>query len=90
MTSPTIMWKGVNRVLKAIGAFDNVVEYQLIDRSTEEIIGRIKVKFCGKKRILIEEIDVISCDKCVVDSIRVKIDKTFEGYQVLNKSIGTI
>ena len=90
MASPTVVWKEVNRVLKAIGAFNNVVEYQLIDRSTEEIIGRIKVKFCGKKRILIEEIDVISCDKCVMDSIRGKIEKTFEGYQVLNKSIDTI
>ena len=77
-------------MLKAIGAVDDVVEYQLIDRSTEEIIGRIRVKFCGKKRILIEEIDVMSCDKYVIDSIRGKIEKTFDGYQVLNKSIDII
>ena len=90
MAFPTVVWKEVNRVLKAIGAVDDVVEYQLINRSTEEIIGCIKVKFCGKKRILIEEIDVMSCDKYVMDSIRGKIEKTFEGYQVLNKSIDTI
>ena len=84
------MKERINEVLKAIGAVDDVVEYQLINRSTEEIIGCIKVKFYGKKRILIEEIDVMSCDKYVMDSIRGKIEKTFEGYQVLNKSIDTI
>ena len=77
-------------MLRAIGAVDNVVNYQLIDRDTKEILGYIKVKFYGKKRILIEEIDVMSCDKYVMDSIRGKIEKTFEGYQVLNKSIDTI
>ena len=77
-------------MLKAIGAVDDIVEYQLIDRSTEEVIGRVKVKFCGKKRILIEDIGVMSCDKYVMDSIRGKIEKTFEGYQVLDKSIDTI
>ena len=84
------MKERINEVLRAIGAVDNVVNYQLIDRDTEEILGYIKVKFYGKKRILIEEIDVMSCDKYVMDSIRGKIEKTFEGYQVLNKSIGTI
>ncbi len=84
------MKERINEVLRAIGAVDNVVNYQLIDRDTKEILGYIKVKFYGKKRILIEEIDVMSCDKYVMDSIRGKIEKTFEGYQVLNKSMDTI
>ena len=84
------MKERINEVLKAIGAVDNVVNYQLIDRDTEEILEYIKVKFYDKKRILIEEIDVMSCDKYVMDSIRGKIEKTFEGYQVLNKSMDTI